>query len=83
MYSYVKIHGQPTVFLEIIRAGEKRGFPPCCSFAYAKDIINGNHPENMRGRYSTEHVPCDECSNLLYDWTDFEDELQYETSELV
>jgi hypothetical protein len=53
---------KPTMFLEAIMMGEKYGYPSCCVWEFACDIINGRNSGQLRGLdNSFTFVPCSNC----------------------
>lgn len=56
---------QTRAFLDILRTGEKYGYPKCCVEQFAKDQIAGRSPFELRGwDVSRRYVPCDSCREV-------------------
>lgn len=57
-----EIMNQPAAFLECLRKGEKYNYPDCCVWQFAKELIDGKTPGQLRGLDNTgTFVPCDRC----------------------
>lgn len=56
---------KPRTFLHHIRRGQMFGYPNCCVFQYAVDIINNRKPFLLRGHIKAQYVPCDNCKLIV------------------